>query len=65
MIIIAAILAALAATTSICMINHPEKKKEPSASELAYMRNVAALSPGDAEIYVEQWPEYADYILGE
>ena len=64
-VIIAVILAALAATASLSIVERPEPKEVPSPSELAYMRNVAKFSPGDASLYVEQWPEYADYIMGK
>lgn len=64
-VIIALILAALAATASMFISERPEPKKDPTPSELAYMRNVARFSPGDAELYVQQWPEYADYIIGK
>ena len=64
-VVITAILASLAVTTSLFRAERQEPKKGPSASELAYMRNVAAMSPGHAAIYVAQWPEYEDYIMGK
>ena len=63
-IVIAIILAMSAITSSVFVADRKEPKKVPSESELVYMRNVARLSPGEAAIYVEQWPEYADYIMG-
>lgn len=68
-VIIAAILIAIAATTSLCMAERTEPGRwdEPSASELAYARNIYRLTGyhGEAKVYVDRWPEYADYIMGK
>lgn len=62
---IAAMLMLLAVATSLTRAEHPEPEQGPDATQLAAMRNEAALSPGLAKIYAEQYPEYAGYILGE
>ena len=63
---LAAIIASLAVVTSPRMkVTVPANGTAITKAELAYMRNIAAMSPGHAEIFVEQWPEYADYIMGK
>ena len=66
---LAVILSFLAAATSMTTWDKPERAEpdKPTASELAYARNIYRLTGyhGEAKVYVDRWPEYADYIMGK
>lgn len=59
------VLLMLSVTVSVATVTPSEPEPTPDATQLAAMRNEAALSPGLAAIYREQYPDYSDYICGE
>lgn len=60
------LLAMLAAMASLTTWDKPEPKNEPSPSQIAYARNLYNMTGynGEAKIYIDRWPEYADEIMG-
>lgn len=69
-VIIAAILIAVAATTSLCMAERTEPGRwdKPSESELEYARKYYEINGenGDSNVFLGRYPEkYAPFIRGE
>ena len=68
-IVLAVLLMCLTAASSMTTWDKPEcaEPDMPTASELAYARNIYSLTGycGEAKVYVDRWPEYADYIMGK
>lgn len=66
-VVLIVLLAMLAATTSITRWDKPEPKNEPSPSTIAYARNLYNMTGynGEAKIYIDRWPEYAEEIMGK
>lgn len=62
-VLIAVVLAALALVGGPVIPDFPEPEPALSPSEYQYMLNVSALSPGDAKVWAEQYPEHADEFL--
>ncbi len=68
LIVLIAALAVLSSWTTTCAAPEPGKWDTPSLSDLAYARNIYNLQGGaigEAQIYLERWPQYAAYITGE
>lgn len=65
-VVLIVLLAMLAAMASFTTWDKPESKKEPSPSMIAYARNLYNMTGynGEAKIYIDRWPEYADEIMG-
>lgn len=47
-------------------VTEAKKDDEPTMSQLCYARNLYMASGycGEAKVYIDRWPEYADYITG-
>lgn len=63
------VLAAMLASASMTTWDKPEPERwsDPSPSMIAYARNLynALGGPyGEAKVYLDRWPEYADEIMG-
>ena len=66
-VVLIILLSMLAAMASFTTWDKPEPKNEPSPSMIAYARNLYNMTGynGEAKIYIDRWPEYADEIMGE
>lgn len=64
-LVLCVVLAALAAVSSWTMWDKPRKelRQLPDRTALAWMMNQAALSPGHARAFADQYPELADLFL--
>lgn len=65
-VVLIVLLAMLAAMASFTTWDKPEPKNEPSPSMIVYARNLYNMTGynGEAKIYIDRWPEYADEIMG-
>ena len=66
-VVLIILLAMLSAMASFTTWDKPEPKNEPSPSQIAYARNLYNMTGynGEAKIYIDRWPEYAEEIMGE
>lgn len=66
-LVIGAVLLALLVMSTWMVWEYPRPKEEPSASILAYARNLYNMTGynGEAKIYIDRWPEYAGEIMGK
>lgn len=65
-LIIIILLSVLLVVSSAHAWDKPTQKETPTASQIAYARNLYNISGyfGEAKIYIDRWPEYADEIMG-
>lgn len=68
-IIVAVVLCAVVTSSSLTVPRAaPPEIEAPSGTQLGYARNVYKMLGGpwgEAKIYLDRWPEYAEYITGE